>query len=166
MRRAAAFALPALLLAGCAAASPGSRANGRIDDRKPLSAGICEAVHGGCVRAAMTSSRLTAAAISSCRRGSLARQSGRRHHTVLQQPIQNIYLVSSSAMDPIISIGGLGAVALSGTQAENWYLDAARTAMEQGRDRLRGQVQRARLRDDPVRRLRPCHREHNDLPHA
>lgn len=35
-------------------------------------------------------------------------------------------------MDPIISIGGLGAVALSGTQAENWYLDAARTAMEQG----------------------------------
>ena len=52
--------------------------------------------------------------------------------TVLQQPIQNIYLVSSSAMDPIISIGGLGAVALSGTQAENWYLDAARTAMEQG----------------------------------
>ena len=40
--------------------------------------------------------------------------------TVLQQPIQNIYLVSSSAMDPIISIGGLGAVALSGTHAENW----------------------------------------------
>lgn len=51
---------------------------------------------------------------------------------VLQQPIENIYLVSSSAMDPIISIGGLEAVALSGTQAENWYLDAARTAMEQG----------------------------------
>ena len=35
-------------------------------------------------------------------------------------------------MDTNISIGGLGAVALSGTQAENWYLDAARTAMEQG----------------------------------
>ena len=29
---------------------PGSRANKRSDDRKPLSAGIREAVHGGCVR--------------------------------------------------------------------------------------------------------------------
>ena len=73
--------------------------------------------------------------------------------TVLQQPIQNIYLVSSSAMDPIISIGGLGAVALSGTQAENWYLDAARTAMEQGQGEIAyaGKLQRTRLRDDPVR---------------
>ena len=52
--------------------------------------------------------------------------------TVLQQPIENIYLVSTSAMDPISSIGGLDAVALSGTQADNWYLDAAKTAMENG----------------------------------
>ena len=43
--------------------------------------------------------------------------------TVLQQPIENIYLVSSSAMDPIISLGGLDAVSLSGTRTENWYLD-------------------------------------------
>lgn len=52
--------------------------------------------------------------------------------TVLQQPIESIYLVSSSAMDPIISIDGLDTVALSGTQADNWYLDAAKTAMENG----------------------------------
>ena len=52
--------------------------------------------------------------------------------TVLQQPIENIYLVSSSAMDPIISLGGLDAVALSGTRAENWYLDEAKAAMESG----------------------------------
>ena len=52
--------------------------------------------------------------------------------TVLQQPIENIYLVSSSAMDPIISIDGLDTVALSGTQADNWYLDAAKTAMKNG----------------------------------
>ena len=51
---------------------------------------------------------------------------------VLQQPIENIYLVSSSAMDPIISLGGLDAVALSGTRAENWYLDEAKAAMESG----------------------------------
>ena len=52
--------------------------------------------------------------------------------TVLQQPIESIYLVSSSAMDPIISIDGLDTVALSGIQADNWYLDAAKTAMENG----------------------------------
>ena len=52
--------------------------------------------------------------------------------TVLQQPIENIYLVSSSAMDPIISLGGLDAVALSGTRTENWYLDEAKAAMESG----------------------------------
>ena len=52
--------------------------------------------------------------------------------TVLQQPIENIYLVSTSAMDPILSIDGLDAVALSGTQAESWYLDAAKAAMQNG----------------------------------
>ena len=35
--------------------------------------------------------------------------------TVLQQPIENIYLVSTSAMDPIISLGALDSIALSGT---------------------------------------------------
>ena len=52
--------------------------------------------------------------------------------TVLRQPIRNIYLVSTSAMDPILSIDGLDAVALSGTQAESWYLDAAKAAMQNG----------------------------------
>ena len=36
--------------------------------------------------------------------------------TVLQQPIENIYLVSTSAMDPIISLGALDSIALSGTK--------------------------------------------------
>ena len=35
-------------------------------------------------------------------------------------------------MDPIISLGGLDAVALSGTRAENWYLNEAKAAMESG----------------------------------
>ena len=42
--------------------------------------------------------------------------------TVLQQPIENIYLVSTSAMDPIISLGALDIIALSGTKADGWYL--------------------------------------------
>ena len=41
--------------------------------------------------------------------------------TVLQQPIENIYLVSTSAMDPIISLGALDSIALSGTKADGWY---------------------------------------------
>ncbi len=52
--------------------------------------------------------------------------------TILQLPLQNIYLVSTSAMDPIIRIGGLDQVALSGTQAEGWYLPEARAAMQNG----------------------------------
>ena len=53
--------------------------------------------------------------------------------TVLRQPIRNIYLVSTSVMDLFLALDGLDSVTLSGTQAEGWYLDAARAAMEAGR---------------------------------
>ena len=52
--------------------------------------------------------------------------------TVLQQPIENIYLVSTSAMDPIISLGALDSIALSGTKADGWYLPEAKAAMQAG----------------------------------
>lgn len=50
----------------------------------------------------------------------------------LRQPLQNIYLVSSSIMDYFIHLDALGSIALSGTQAEGWYLDEAKAAMEAG----------------------------------
>lgn len=53
--------------------------------------------------------------------------------TVLRQPIQNIYLVSTSVMDLFIALDGLDSIALSGTKAEGWYLDGAKQAMEEGR---------------------------------
>lgn len=53
--------------------------------------------------------------------------------TVLRQPIRNIYLVSTSVMDTFLALDGLDSVTLSGTQAEGWYLDEARAAMEDGR---------------------------------
>ena len=56
--------------------------------------------------------------------------------TVLQQPIENVYLVSTSAMDPIISLGALDSIALSGTKADGWYLPEAKAAMQTGRGRL------------------------------
>ena len=53
--------------------------------------------------------------------------------TVLRQPVRNIYLVSTSVMDLFLTLDGLDSVTLSGTQAEGWYLDEARAAMEDGR---------------------------------
>ena len=52
--------------------------------------------------------------------------------TVLQKPLKNVYLVSTSAMDPILKLGARSAVTLSGTSAENWYLPEAKEAMENG----------------------------------
>ncbi len=52
--------------------------------------------------------------------------------TVLQQPVTNIYLVATSAMDFFCSLDALDAIRLSGTDADGWYVDAAREAMEDG----------------------------------
>ena len=52
--------------------------------------------------------------------------------TVLQQPVQNIYLVSTSAMDLFLHLDALDSIALSGTRAEGWYLDEAKQAMQTG----------------------------------
>ncbi len=51
---------------------------------------------------------------------------------VLQQPLDNIYLVSSSAMDPILALDGLNAVSLSGTKENSWYLPVVKAAMAEG----------------------------------
>ena len=52
--------------------------------------------------------------------------------TVLRQPVENIYLVSTSVMDLILHLDALDSVTLSGTRAEGWYLPEARQAMEAG----------------------------------
>ena len=52
--------------------------------------------------------------------------------TVLRQPVQNIYLVSTSVMDLFLRLDALDCITLSGTRAEGWYLDEARAAMERG----------------------------------
>ena len=53
--------------------------------------------------------------------------------TVLRQPVENIYLVSTSAMDLFLHLDALDRIALSGTRAEGWHLPQARQAMEEGR---------------------------------
>lgn len=52
--------------------------------------------------------------------------------TVLQQPIENIYLVATSAMDFFYSLDALDSIRLSGTNASGWYIEAAQEAMEAG----------------------------------
>ena len=52
--------------------------------------------------------------------------------TVLQQPLDQIYLVATSAMDWFRSLDGLGSIRLAGTDADGWYIPEARQALEDG----------------------------------
>lgn len=53
--------------------------------------------------------------------------------TPLYQPIGNIYLAATSAMCLFDSLDRLDVIRLSGTQADGWYIENARKAMEDGR---------------------------------
>ena len=52
---------------------------------------------------------------------------------LLRQPLDHIYLVSTSVMDLFLHLDALDCITLSGTQAAGWHLDEARAAMEAGR---------------------------------
>ena len=51
----------------------------------------------------------------------------------LRQPLDNIYLVSTSVMDLFVHLDALDCIALSGTKAEGWYVEEAKQAMQEGR---------------------------------
>ncbi len=51
---------------------------------------------------------------------------------VLQQPINNIYLVSSAVMDMFRELDAFDAIGFSAQKAENWYVEGAKDAMENG----------------------------------
>lgn len=52
--------------------------------------------------------------------------------TVLQQPLENIYLVATSAMDLFRAIDGISSIRLSGTDMDGWYIEEAKEAMKAG----------------------------------
>ena len=52
--------------------------------------------------------------------------------SVIQKPVQNIYLVATSAMDLFCALDGLDSISLFGTNADGWYVDKAKKAMEDG----------------------------------
>ena len=53
--------------------------------------------------------------------------------TVLQQPLDKIYLVSTGAMDHFIKLNALDSVTLSSQKVDAWYLPEAKQAMEEGK---------------------------------
>ena len=57
---------------------------------------------------------------------------------VMQQPIRNLYLVSSAVMDMFVKLQALDTIRFSGQKEENWYVEEARDAMERGDIRYAG----------------------------
>ena len=51
---------------------------------------------------------------------------------VIQQPVQNIYLAASAAMDMFVSLDALDSIRFSSLKADGWYIDEAKQAMETG----------------------------------
>ncbi|MCD8054993.1 MAG: ABC transporter substrate-binding protein [Lachnospiraceae bacterium] len=51
---------------------------------------------------------------------------------ILQQPIENMYLVASAVMDMFVSLGALDSLRFSGFDADSWYIEEAKEAMEAG----------------------------------
>lgn len=52
---------------------------------------------------------------------------------VLKRPLEHIYLVASAAMDMVCALDELAAVRFCGQKTENWCIEEAREAMEQGK---------------------------------
>ena len=52
--------------------------------------------------------------------------------SVIQQPARNFYIAATSAMGLFAEIGAMDSVRFSGSKAEEWYIDAAKEAMERG----------------------------------
>lgn len=51
---------------------------------------------------------------------------------VLKRPIQNLYVVASSVMDMFQELDSLDTIAFSGQKEENWYIEGAKKAMQEG----------------------------------
>lgn len=52
--------------------------------------------------------------------------------TLVQQPLDNIYLAATSTMDFFRALDGIGNVTLSSLKADDWYIPEAKNAMENG----------------------------------
>ena len=53
--------------------------------------------------------------------------------SVIKKPLSNIYLAASGSMCHFDSIGAANLITLSGTERDDWYIDSAIEAMDQGK---------------------------------
>ena len=53
--------------------------------------------------------------------------------TVLQQPLENVYLVSSAVMDLVCQIGAVSDLKYTGVKEKDWYVKTAADAMAEGK---------------------------------
>ena len=58
--------------------------------------------------------------------------------TVLHRPLSHIYLVASAAMDYFDHLDAVDRISLSGLKADDWYIESAKAAMEEGSMRYAG----------------------------
>ena len=52
--------------------------------------------------------------------------------TILQQPLDEIYLVASAAMDSFAQLGAVDSIRFSGRKESDWYIEQAKEAMSAG----------------------------------
>lgn len=57
---------------------------------------------------------------------------------VLNRPIQNLYVVASSVMDMFQELDSLDTITFSGQKEENWYIEGAKKAMQEGKMQYAG----------------------------
>lgn len=51
---------------------------------------------------------------------------------VIKQPVENIYMAATAVMDMFRSLNAIDAIRLSGTDADGWYIEEAKQALESG----------------------------------
>lgn len=56
----------------------------------------------------------------------------------IYQPVDNIYLCATVAMNLFVALDKLDAITLSGTKADSWYIEEAKKAMEDGKIQYAG----------------------------
>ena len=60
------------------------------------------------------------------------------HVTVIQAPLDNVYMAATAVMALVSGIGGLDKVGFSSVTADNWYVQAAQDAMNAGEIQFAG----------------------------
>ena len=55
---------------------------------------------------------------------------------IMQQPIENLYLVATAVMDMFHSLDAIDTIRLSGQKEGNWYIESANEAMERGKENV------------------------------